>query len=87
MSDKMASTYNNMAVLYEEKDELDHAEEFYLKAISIREELSPKEADSAYNNIAFVYRKKGEFEKAEDFHFKSIDIGEEVLVIEVELSD
>jgi tetratricopeptide (TPR) repeat protein len=78
----LATSYSNIATIYQDKGDLEKALEFAVKDISIREEvLEPKHPSLAtsYNNIAVVYQDKGDLEKALEFSVKALTIKEEVL--------
>ncbi len=74
--------YNNLAGLYRSQGDYQKAEEFYLKALKIREEvLGTNHPDTAttYNNLALLYRSQGDYQKAEEFYLKALKITEEIL--------
>ena len=73
----LAEIYNNMAIVYRDKCELDKALEYYNKSLSIRLNiLGEKHPDvaSSYNNMANVYSDKGDDDKALEYHNKSLYI-------------
>ena len=69
-----ASVLNNIANIYEKKDQLDKALGFYEE--SLRLQTNEKEKASTYNNIAIIYGKKGNYQKAVEYFQKAIEIGE-----------
>ena len=75
----LASSYNNIGMVYDSKGELDKALEFYNKALEIQKEKAPNSLDLAgsYNNIGLVYRQKGELDKALEFYNKALEITKE----------
>ena len=69
----MATTYNNMALVYDNKGEYDRALEYYEKCIDIQTAvLGEKHPDLArtFNNMAVVYNKKGEYNRALEHYGK-----------------
>ena len=73
----VATTYNNIAVVWYNKSEYDKALEFYQKSLNIRLKTLGEEHPSvanSYNNIGLVWDKKGEYEKALEFYQKSLNI-------------
>jgi len=79
-SSSMASSYNNMGVVYKNQGSLDRALESYIAALQIQEENKFVDAVAyTYSNIGTVYSLKGDYEKALDYfnrandQFKSIN--------------
>ena len=75
----MAQSYNNVGVVYSEKDDNEKALEYYNKSLAIRLNTSGENhphVAAAYNNISHVYKAKGddEIEKALEYHTKSLAI-------------
>ena len=78
-------SYNNAGIFYDDQGEPKKAEDYYLKAIGIREDLvktnperfAPDLADS-YNNAGVFYDNQGEPKKAEDYYLKAIKIREDL---------
>ena len=71
----MADSYDNMAIVYKTKAELDRALELHTKSLTIR--LSAVGADhpdvaGSYNNIAIVYRANEDVDKALAYSNKSM---------------
>ena len=81
-SKEIATSYNNIGLVYWYQSEYDKALEFHKKALDIREKVLGKEhplTAQSYNNIGLVYRSQGEYDKALEFYFKALDIHEKVL--------
>ena len=73
----MATSYNNIGVVYKAKGEYDKALEYYQKSLAIRlKQLGPDHPDVAtsYNNIGLVYDNKAEYDKALEYYQKSLAI-------------
>ncbi|MDQ7085764.1 MAG: tetratricopeptide repeat protein [Sulfurovum sp.] len=74
-----ATSYNNLAGLYESMGAYEKAEPLYLKALKISEKLLGEEHPStatSYNNLAGLYRAMGAYEKAEPLYLKALKIRE-----------
>jgi len=69
-----ASVLNNIANIYEKKDELDKALGFYEE--SLRLKTDEKEKAITYSNIATIYGQKGDYQKAVEYYQKAIGINE-----------
>jgi CHAT domain-containing protein/Tfp pilus assembly protein PilF len=79
---EVATSLNNLAMLYLAKDEYERAEPLYQRALAIREAaLGPKHPDVAtsLNNLAMLYQEKGEYERAEPLHQRALGIREAAL--------
>ncbi len=78
----IATTYNNIAGVYDSQGDYPKALEWYNKALEIREKvLGAEHPDTAitYNNIAFVYSRQGDYPKALEWYNKALEISEKVL--------
>ena len=75
--ESLAEIYNNMAIGYRDKGELDKALEYHNKSLTIKlnthGENHPHVAIS-YNNMANLCSDKGELDKALEYHNKSLSI-------------
>jgi len=76
----MASSYNNMGVIYKNQGSLDKALQSYISALRIQEDNKFVDAIAyTYSNIGTVYSLKGEYDKALEYfnqandQFKSIN--------------
>ncbi len=78
----VATSYNNIGLVYADLGENSKALEFYQKALKILlqvlSENHPKVA-TCYNNIGLVYEDLGEYAKALEFHQKALKIYLQVL--------
>ena len=81
----LAKLYNEIGIIYSDINQPKKAEEFYLKAIDIREKLAKDNPDKfngylagSYNNAGNFYADQGNPEKAEEFYLKAIDIREKL---------
>ncbi len=77
-----ATTYDNIAAVYDRKGEYDRALEWHEKAWDIREKVLGKEHPSTaatYNNIAGVHASKGEYDRALEWYGKAQAINIKVL--------
>ena len=73
----IATSYNNISLVYHDKGDYDRALEFLNKALTIRKaKLDEEHTDVAqsYNNIGVVYHGKGEYDKALEFYNKVLAI-------------
>lgn len=68
-SDKYSGPYVNLGVIEEKENNLEKAEEFYQKALSI----NPGNL-VAYNQLGLLKRKQGDFEQARNLFKKGLDI-------------
>ena len=78
----VASSYNNIGLVYANKNEYDLALQYYFKALQIYKELLGEKHTSVakgYMNIGNVYAKKNEFDLALQYYFKSLQITKELL--------
>ena len=78
----IATSYNNLALVYADQGEYLKAQELFEKSLHIREEiLGENHLDTAtsYNNLAGVYKNQGEYLKAQELYEKSLHIMEEIL--------
>ena len=81
-STDIATSYNNIGLVYNRQGDYDKALEFYFKALDIYEKVLGKEhpyTATSYNNIGSVYWKQGIYDKALEYYFKALDIKEKVL--------
>ena len=78
----IATTYNNIATVYDNQGKYTDALEWYFKALPIKENVLGKEHSSTattYNNIAGVYYRQGKYTDALVWYFKALPIYEKVL--------
>ncbi|MCK4665039.1 MAG: CHAT domain-containing protein, partial [Bacteroidales bacterium] len=78
----VASSYNNIGLVYDDKSEYDKSLEYHFKSLEIKKELlGEKHTDvaSSYANIGNVYTDKSEYDKALEYYFKSLEIIKELL--------
>jgi signal transduction histidine kinase len=73
----IAQGYNDMGIIYFDKENYDTAIMLYNKAIQIRQQLKDgKGIAKLYNKIGIVYQKQGLFDKALENQFKALAIFE-----------
>jgi len=73
----VATSYNNLGMVYQEKGDLDKAIELHSKALEIwRGLFGEKHPDAAtsYNNLGMVYQAKADFDKAIELYTKALGI-------------
>ncbi len=78
----VATSLNNLALLYDTKGDHGQAELLYQRALAIREKvLGPDHPDVAIslNNLAALYATKGDYGQAEPLHQRALAIREKVL--------
>ena len=77
-----ATSYYNLARVYQAQGKYEKAEGLYEKSLRIRERVLGEEhlsTAASYNNLAGVYQAQGKYEKAEGLYEKSLQISEKVL--------
>ncbi len=77
-----ATTYNNIAGVYDSQGDYPKALEWYQKDLAISEKVLGKDhpdTATAYNNIALVYSRQGDYPKALEWYQKALAIREKVL--------
>ena len=80
-----ATTYNNIAGVYNNQGDYPKALEWYYKGLAIYEKVLGLEHSStatAYNNIAGVYHDQGDYPKALEWYNKALVVDEKVLGLE-----
>ena len=78
----VATSYNNLGVVYEAMGELEQAKDYLQRALEIRiKVLGPNHIDVAtsYNNLGSVFKAMGELEQAKDYHLRALEIRINVL--------
>jgi tetratricopeptide (TPR) repeat protein len=73
----IATSYENIGIIWDDKGEYDKALDFYQKCLDIRLKThrgQHSDVAISYNNIGIVWDKKGEYDKALNFYEKSIGI-------------
>ena len=78
----LATSLNNLAVLYRTQSKYTEAEPLYQRALAIREKaLGPEHPHVAtsLNNLAFLYYTQGKYAVAEPFYQRSLAIWEKLL--------
>ena len=67
----------NLAIVYKNMGNLQKAEEFYMKSLTIRQKLfgeNHANVANSFNNLGDLYENMGNLQKAEEFYSKSITI-------------
>src|SRR4029079_5572845 len=75
----VATELNNLGITARQRKEYDRAENYYLRALAIREKtVGPDHPDiaSILNNLAGVYNSKGDVAHALETHFRALQIRE-----------
>ncbi|MBE9005109.1 tetratricopeptide repeat protein [Fortiea sp. LEGE XX443] len=78
----VASSLNNLALLYDSQGNYQQAEPLYLRSLAILEKVLGKEhpdVASSLNNLAELYRTQGNYQQAEPLFLRSLAIAEKVL--------
>ena len=78
----VATSLNNLAVLYDDQGQYAKAEPLYQRALAIREKaLGPEHPDVApsLNNLASLYHDQGQYAKAEPLYQRALAIREKAL--------
>ena len=79
---ELATSYNNLSLIYSDLGDLQKALEFQLMDIEISEKVLDKKHPSlatSYNNISTIYSNLGDLQKALEFQLKTLEIKEKVL--------
>ncbi len=79
---KVATSLNNLALLYDAQRNYEKAELLYQRSLAIREKVLGKEhpdVATSLNNLANLYWSQGNYAKAEPFYERSLAIREKVL--------
>ena len=75
----IAQAYNDLGIIYFDKENYDTAILFYNKAINIRQQLKDEKGIARlYNKIGIVYQKQGSFDMALENQFKALSLFEKV---------
>jgi len=78
----VASTLNNLAILYKTRGDYAKAEPLYGRALNIREKaLGPEHPDvaSSLNNLAILHKTRGDYARAEPLYGRALNIREKAL--------
>lgn len=71
----MASSLNNIGIIYDYNGKFEKALEYYQKALSIIEKLGDrKKIVAAYNNIGVVHYYQGNYSKSLEYYHKSLEL-------------
>lgn len=71
----MGNAYNNIALVYESKNEFDSCLRYHQLALKIRTDMGDKKAIAAsYNNIGLIYKKQNQLDTAMIWFSKSLEI-------------
>ena len=79
---RLATSLNNLALLYATQGKYDQAEPLYKRSLAIREKaLGPHHPDVAasLNNVAELYRAQGKYDQAEPLYQRSLASWEKAL--------
>jgi tetratricopeptide (TPR) repeat protein len=79
----LATAYNNIAYVHDERGEYKEALEFYLKALAIQEEIGDLSGQAtSLNNLGYFYKYKGDIDKALEYYHQSLEIRKEIGKVE-----
>ena len=71
----LAQSYNDLGIIYYDKQDFGTALDLYNKSLEIRKKQNDgKGIGSLYNKIGIVYQKKGEFSTALDYQLKALKL-------------
>jgi tetratricopeptide (TPR) repeat protein len=73
----VAQSLNNLAVLFDDLQRYDEAEQLYLRSLSIRESVygsNHSEVANSLYNLAGFYAAQSRYQEAETFHLRSQEI-------------
>lgn len=75
----LATSYNNIGLIYQEMELFDKATPYHLKALTIRIENKDKQGQIAsYNNLGVCYNNLNEHEKAKESFQKGFELAKEI---------
>lgn len=75
---EIASSYNNIGLIYEKQGDYDKAIEYHLQSKQIKQDMGDKQGMAAsYNNIGILYKNRSKFDKALEYYLKSLKLYEE----------
>ncbi len=75
----LAKAYGSMGIVFSEQSNYSKALQFYLKSVSIYENLNDTEkCAKLYNNIGVVYKSQNQLQKAIEYFFKTQKIQEKI---------
>ena len=79
--EQKANVLNRLGINYRKLKRLDEAEEVYMKALKLREDLAKKNPDKynidlawTYNNLGVLYKKTKELNASEEVHYKAYEL-------------
>lgn len=73
----IAQAYNDLGIIYFDKENYDTAVYLYTQAVDMRKKLNDELGIAKlYNKIGIVYQKKGDFAPALDYQFKALELFE-----------
>ena len=71
----IASVFNNMGAVYQDKGEYSDALKYYLKSLKIEENLKNESGiASTLNNIGIIYKEEGDYKSALEYYNRSLKI-------------
>jgi tetratricopeptide (TPR) repeat protein len=77
--DGRVSSLNNIANVFEEQNDFDHALQYHFRELEALEDIKDKEGISfLYNNIAYIYEYQNDLTNALEYYRKSLVIAEEL---------
>src|ERR1035437_1840645 len=75
----IATTYNNLGVVYMQQADYPKALEYYFKGLKMAEDLGDKnKIASCLGNIGIIYNKQADHTKALEYYFKALKLFEEL---------
>jgi putative nucleotidyltransferase with HDIG domain len=75
----IAHSLNSIGVIFRKRNNLERAEEYYLKALRIREETGDLSGLAmSYNNMGVLCKSKGDLDSALDYYNRSLKLKEEL---------
>ncbi|MBK8366381.1 MAG: tetratricopeptide repeat protein [Bacteroidetes bacterium] len=75
----IASSLNNIAIIYEDQGDTLKALEYFNKSLDIKKVIGDKGGiATSYNNIGIFYKDQGNFKRALEYQTKGLKIREEI---------
>ena len=78
----IAVAYHQLGIIAEERQQLNQAEQWYKKALEIRERLGlQRDAATDYHNLGIIAEERQQLNQAEQWYRKALEINKEIKVI------
>jgi len=76
---RLATTYNNIGLIYDAQGSYDEALQWYMKDLEITEQIGDRAGlATTYNNIASIHYAQGSYDEALQWYMKDLEITEQI---------